>query len=145
MMAIAAKCCLSAGKCAYSRAMDTIGPTAIPLSCWPLPTSAASRQLSMVRHCAEWRGCIGFRGTKCGHAVASEIILYAFDIMHLNGRDLRRLPLSERRSSGQTLAYVYGHADKHGIKEGGMLELMLHRGSVARDDSLNLRSSPREA
>jgi ATP-dependent DNA ligase len=75
----------------------------------------------------------------------NSIILYAFDIMHLNGRDLRRLPLSERRSSGQTLAYVYGHADKHGIKEGGMLELMLHRGSVARDDSLNLRSSPREA
>jgi len=28
----------------------------------------------------------------------NSIILYAFDIMHLNGRDLRRLPLSERRS-----------------------------------------------
>jgi ATP-dependent DNA ligase len=26
------------------------------------------------------------------------IILYAFDLMHLNGRDLRRQPLSERRS-----------------------------------------------
>ena len=45
-------------------------------------------------------------------------------------------PCRNAAPSGQTLAYVYGHADKHGIKEGGMLELMLHRGSVARDDSL---------
>jgi ATP-dependent DNA ligase len=29
---------------------------------------------------------------------SNAIILYAFDLMHLNGRDLRRQPLSERRS-----------------------------------------------
>ena len=31
------------------------------------------------------------------------VILYAFDLMHLNGRDLRQEPLSERRSILQTL------------------------------------------
>jgi hypothetical protein len=48
-MVIAAKCCSSEGRHAYSPAMDTIGATAIPLWFAPLPISAANRQLSMAR------------------------------------------------------------------------------------------------
>ena len=39
------------------------------------------------------------RCARCPHA----IILYAFDLMHLNGRDLRQEPLSERRALLQAL------------------------------------------
>jgi bifunctional non-homologous end joining protein LigD len=41
------------------------------------------------------------------------IILYAFDLLHLNGRDLRRLPLSERR---EMLKALVGNDDESRIQ-----------------------------
>ena len=48
-MATAAKCCLKAGKRAFSLVMDLIGPIVTHLSFAPPLNSAASRQSSMVR------------------------------------------------------------------------------------------------
>ena len=99
-MAIVAKCCLSVGRRAYSPQMDTIGATVIPPLFAKPPSYPVSRPSSMASRIVQ-----NENGASDFDALSSamrwhpnNIILYAFDLMHLNGKDLRPKPLFERRA-----------------------------------------------
>lgn len=43
---------------------------------------------------------LGGRGGRGGKRFASQTLLYAFDLLYLNGHDLRALPLEDRPTAG---------------------------------------------
>ena len=81
---------------AYSPAMDMIGATAI------LPLSRAAAKLPCLSAIIDGEAIVQDQnGASDFDALSSamrwrpdSIILYAFDLMHLSGRDLRQEPLS---------------------------------------------------
>ena len=104
-MAIAPKCWLSEEKPVSSPAMDMIGATVIQLSSVPLPTSAANRAIidgeAIVQN---GHGASDFEALSTAmRRQPHSIILYAFDLLHLDGKDLRQQTLLERRASLKAL------------------------------------------
>ena len=99
-MAIAPKSYLSEDKRVSSPVMDLIGATVIPLSSALPLNSAASRQSSMVRAIVQ-TGDGGSDFESLSSALRQRphsILLYAFDLLHLDYNDLRQQTLLERRS-----------------------------------------------
>src|SRR6476659_8903518 len=98
-MAIAAKSRLSKEKPVSSPAMDTIGMTVSHLSSVPLPTSAANRRCQSAILDGEaivqnGNGASDFEALSSAlQRQPHSIILYAFDLLHLGGKDLRQQTL----------------------------------------------------
>ena len=98
-MATALRWSLSAAKCASLVGTDMIGATAIPASFVPLLGSAASQQSSTVRLSSRMAMAVLTlnRFNRLCESRPDSIILYAFDLLHLDGKDLRQEALTERR------------------------------------------------
>src|SRR5262245_43459835 len=80
-----------------------IGVTAIPLSSALPPISAASRQ-SLIARQSFRIGASDFEALQSAmRRDPHSIVLYAFDLLHLDGRDLRQQTLTERRAYLQAL------------------------------------------
>jgi ATP-dependent DNA ligase len=95
-----------------SLATDLIGVTAIPLLSVPLPTSAANRQSLMVKRLSQnGNGASDFETLSTAmRRQPHSIILYAFDLLHLDGKDLRQQTLMERLASLKTLLGTDGRS-----------------------------------
>ena len=77
-----------------------IGATATPVSSALLPVSAANQQSLMVRLSSRMAMAVltSSRFNRPYESRPYSIILYAFDLLHLDGKDLRQQTLSERRA-----------------------------------------------
>ena len=104
-MAIAAKCWLSAGKRVSSPVMDLIGPTVIHLSfALPLTLRCKSAIIDGEAIVQNGDGASDFEALSSAlRQRPHSIVLYAFDLLHLDGNDLRQQTLMERRASLKTL------------------------------------------
>ena len=100
MTAIAAKCLSSLIVCVCLRATATIGLTAFLPSLVRHALWNASRPYSMVRPLFRTSsGVSDFEALRSAiHARSPNIILYTFDLLHLDGRDIRQQMLSDRRT-----------------------------------------------
>jgi ATP-dependent DNA ligase len=91
-----------------------IGVTAIPLSSALLPTSAANRQLLSEAIVQNGDGASDFEALSSAmRRQPQSIILYAFDLLHLDGKDMRQETLMERRVS---LKHLVGADDQSRIQ-----------------------------
>jgi bifunctional non-homologous end joining protein LigD len=98
-MATGAKSYLSEGKRVCLLGMDTIGLSAIRPLLARLLTSVAKLQSLMVKRLSRMETVLRtsrLLAPLCD-SVPHTIILYAFDLLHLDGKDLRQQTLSERR------------------------------------------------
>jgi bifunctional non-homologous end joining protein LigD len=91
------------GEAKSTPAMDLIGLSAIPPSPAPLRIFAASQRSSMVRP-SSTMAMADFESLRSAMRWKPQsIILYAFDLLHLDGKDLRQQTLIERRANLKAL------------------------------------------
>src|SRR5262245_8379427 len=89
----------SAALLAPTRAMVMIGATVMPASSRRHASRRAGRQSSLARSlCRMLAVCLTFRRCRQLRSQPAQLIFYAFDLLHLDGKDLREKPLIERRT-----------------------------------------------
>ena len=113
-MAIAAKCCLSEGKRVSSPGMDLIGATVTPLVRAATNLRCESAIIDGEAIVQDGNGASDFGSLSSAmRRQPHSIILYAFDLLHLDGEDLRQQTLMERRAC---LKHLVGADDQSRIQ-----------------------------